>query len=216
MRTRESILQEHVKLALHNCKRRYHDLGFGTYGKAKTKDAESYIRAIKSKYWILGHPQINCLARIANLEIVIHPEAYESATGCKIMYTVGKVSSVIKEEAEIKHPVAMVTRQATAMPVTKSKICEGEAVLVISSEFAPKVNKNMIEKKSYNSSESVILEVIGGADSIERAKAEKSFFGKYNLVATNEVLADGKFQVIAEVVQDATTDGFVDLLWPRA
>jgi hypothetical protein len=36
-------------------------------------------------------------------------------------------------------------------------------------------------------------------------------FGKYKLVATNEILADGEFQAIAEVAQDATTEGFVDL-----
>jgi hypothetical protein len=57
------------------------------YGKAKTKDVDTYIRVIKAKDWFLGHPEIDCLARITNIEIIIHPEAYESTTGCKMMYT---------------------------------------------------------------------------------------------------------------------------------
>jgi hypothetical protein len=86
----------------------------------------------------LGHPEINCLARIANIEIIIHTEAYESATGCKIIYaynpsasrgnitvfrsvegSVAKVSSIINKEAKIVHPIAMMTRHATVMAVTK-------------------------------------------------------------------------------------------------
>jgi hypothetical protein len=137
--------------------------------KGCRKDVDTYIRAIESKDWTLGHHKINCLARIANLEIVVHPEEYESATRCKIMYTynslasrrnitifrsvewsVAKVSSVIKEEAEVNHPVAMVTIWATTMAVTRSKVRGGEAELIIPSELAPKVDRNTIEKRPYN------------------------------------------------------------------
>jgi hypothetical protein len=99
------------------------------YGKAKMKDADTYVQAIQSKDWILAHPEIDCLARISNLEIVVQPEEYESATGCKIMYTynpsatrgnitifrsvegsVAKISSAIKEEAEVNHTIVIVAR----------------------------------------------------------------------------------------------------------
>jgi hypothetical protein len=42
------------------------------YEKAKTKNTETFIRVIESKDWILGHPEIECLAKIANIEIAIH------------------------------------------------------------------------------------------------------------------------------------------------
>jgi hypothetical protein len=93
------------------------------YGKAKIRDAETFGRIIESKDWILEHPEIECLARIANIEIVIHPEQYNSPTGCKMVHTynkdaprgnivifrmiegsVAKVSSKINEEAGIAYP----------------------------------------------------------------------------------------------------------------
>lgn len=75
-------------------------------------------------------------------------------------------------------------------------------------ELGPRVNK---KKKPYNPTESVPLKVTGGVNSIERAITDGSSSGRYNLVATNEVLVDGEFQAVAEITQDATTNGFVDL-----
>jgi hypothetical protein len=60
------------------------------FGKAKTKEAHTYTRAIESKDWVLGHPEIDCLARNSNLEIVIHPEKYGFPTGCKMMHIYNK------------------------------------------------------------------------------------------------------------------------------
>jgi hypothetical protein len=96
------------------------------YGMAKTRNAETLVCIIKSKDWILGHPEIECLARITNIEIAIHPKQYELPTRCKMVHTynknascknivifrtiegsVAKVSSKINKEAEIVYPTAM-------------------------------------------------------------------------------------------------------------
>jgi hypothetical protein len=74
---------------------------------------------------------------------------------------VAKVSSVINKEVEIIHPAAMMVRRDTAMAVTRSKVCGGDAELVVPSELVPKENVSRVGKKPYDSSESVPLEVTG-------------------------------------------------------
>jgi hypothetical protein len=198
------------------------------YGKAKTKDAETYIRIIESKDWILGHPEIECLAKIANIEIAIHSKEYDSLTGCKMVHTynkdaprgniiifrtvegsVAKVLSKINEKAEIVYPTAMMNGpSATAMAGTRATVSEGEAELVIPAELSKTKSKKITERQVYNPAESVPIEVTGGTSSIE--KAEGSSFGRCKLVATQEALTESEFHEIAEVTQDSTVNGFLD------
>jgi hypothetical protein len=199
------------------------------YEKSKTKDADTYTWAIESEDWVLGHQEIDCLAIISNLEIVIHPEEYGSPTRCKMMHiynkaaprgnitifrtvegSVAKVSDTIQEEVELIYPTAMLARPSSyTMAVTRSNVYEGGAELTVPPELAPKGSENTIGREPYNSTESVPL--TEGISSVERAVADGSSFGRYKLVATDEVLADGEFQAVAKVTQDSTTDGFVDL-----
>jgi hypothetical protein len=200
------------------------------YGKAKTKNAKTFVRIIESKDWMLGHPEIECLARIANIEIAIHPEQYDSPTGCKMVHTYNKVasrrkivifrtiegsvavvSSKINEEAEIVYPTAMMIESSTlAMAVIRAKVQEGKAELFTPTKFKKPKSREITEKQVYNPEESVPIEVTGGPNSIEKAIVEGGIFGRCKLVSTQEILPGNEFHAIAEVTQDPAVDGFLN------
>jgi hypothetical protein len=137
----------------------------------------------------MGHPQIEYLAKIANIEIAIHSEEYDSPTGCKIVHTynkdaprgnivifrtvegsVAKISSKINKKAEIVYQTAMMIGPgAMAMAATRARVHEGKAELLIPTELEKTKSKKITERQVYNQAESVPIEVTGGASSIEKS-----------------------------------------------
>jgi hypothetical protein len=129
---------------------------------------------------------------------------------------VAKLTEDLKDEAEVQHPKAMLSRAptATAMAVTRGAIERSDEMPITPPETptARKRGSGSTEKRKFNPTESVPLKVTGGPASVTKAAKSGNTYGGHKLTQIQEDLdGDEGFRAIAEVTQDPITDGFIDL-----